>query len=303
MVVHPIETKDRAVKDILWGLLLQSVPFSILAFLENNALYTHFLFGVLSSFLFLVGYVFLVKGSFHYLKAKGHSTGWTALAIFSFLGISMILFLTVLQLHKSSSESMHYSKEEFFRTHNVIELLLLFAIALPLLYMSLLAGAYSLGSGIGFFQIMESLNTPESGSSILSNIALILSFGHFGLFLIQSFQKSGIPYSQFWRGLKHVNIREIGIISLLEFLFAMSLGTITIYGLSHIFPQSVENYLNESRITSITSLGTFAFSAIIMAPVVEELLFRGFILQKWASKWEHSIWCALLLAPFCRMSP
>ena len=285
MAVYQIEKRDVGVKKILWGLVLQSVAIFLLGFTESNVLNGTIVVDILSALFLVVGYVFLFTGAAQFLQAKGHAYGWSILAIFSVIGISVILLLTMIQPHETEPELIPFSKDDFLSHHNVIELLLLFILAFPLLYIALVVGVYSGIAGINFFEVMDTLDTPESGMSALSGIASILAFGHFLLFLSRSFKKKGMPYSKIWGSLKQIQIGELGIVALIDFIFSISLGTVIVYGLSHLFPQSVENYLNESRITNLMSLGALAFGAIIMAPIVEELLFRGFILQKWSLKW------------------
>ena len=52
------------------------------------------------------------------------------------------------------------------------------------------------------------------------------------------------------------------------------------YGLSFVFPKYVENQINQEYATSLLGWICFAIGALVFAPIMEELFFRGIIFQK-----------------------
>ncbi|MBS9393856.1 MAG: CPBP family intramembrane metalloprotease [Dolichospermum sp. LBC05a] len=67
--------------------------------------------------------------------------------------------------------------------------------------------------------------------------------------------------------------------------FSTGFVFLSLYVLSFILPHYVEYYINNNNITNIWELIFTGFSVMLLAPVTEEFLFRGIILQKWAIKW------------------
>ncbi|MBA2750342.1 MAG: CPBP family intramembrane metalloprotease [Tatlockia sp.] len=73
------------------------------------------------------------------------------------------------------------------------------------------------------------------------------------------------------------------------------------YKLSFIFPGYVESYLNEKNFTNVGEAILWIFYTILLAPLIDELLFHGIILQKWSIKWgvrSGIITTSLLFAVF-----
>ena len=99
--------------------------------------------------------------------------------------------------------------------------------------------------------------------------------------------------------LKRISFKlPIGL-AIIEYLFASGLNPIVLYSLSFIIPNYVESQLNNEYATTPISWIFFSISALIYAPIMEELFFRGIIFQKLAIKKDFSnglIISAILLA-------
>ena len=63
-------------------------------------------------------------------------------------------------------------------------------------------------------------------------------------------------------------------------LFARGFNSITLYGLSFIFSGYVEEQINKVYATSFIGWVCFAIGALLFAPVMEEIIFRGIVFQK-----------------------
>ena len=70
-------------------------------------------------------------------------------------------------------------------------------------------------------------------------------------------------------------------------VFALNTGlsSLILYQLSFIFPKYVEYFINDRSYTNLLEMLLWAVSVIFLAPLEEEFLFRGVILQKWIMKW------------------
>ncbi|MBT9311757.1 CPBP family intramembrane glutamic endopeptidase [Leptothoe kymatousa] len=78
------------------------------------------------------------------------------------------------------------------------------------------------------------------------------------------------------------------------FIFSLSSSLIIFYGISLFAPGFVEERLSESLLnveTSVPQLYRYLmlFVAIIFAPIAEEFIFRGVLLQRWAVRWNLSV--------------
>lgn len=78
------------------------------------------------------------------------------------------------------------------------------------------------------------------------------------------------------------------------FIFSLSSSLLLFYGISFFAPEFVEARLSESLLnveTSVPQLYRYLmlFVAIIFAPIAEEFIFRGVLLQRWAVRWNLPI--------------
>ncbi|HEX5736175.1 MAG TPA: type II CAAX endopeptidase family protein [Blastocatellia bacterium] len=81
-------------------------------------------------------------------------------------------------------------------------------------------------------------------------------------------------------------IHLLGLVIAL-FLFSMSMLWITYYPVSYLSPSLVESLILEADPPSSSTLNYSLETAItiVIAPVVEEVFFRGILLNRWATKW------------------
>ncbi len=126
--------------------------------------------------------------------------------------------------------------------------------------------------------------------ALLSPMLLFLFYGTFGYWMLNFLQQQSIqlpvlmgPLPRRWRWPR--------LAALVALLLLSSLGSFLVwFGLRNwLFPGLMANGLEASLTASFPSLW-FAqvmkfMVLVLMAPVVEELLFRGIILQRWAVRW------------------
>lgn len=95
-------------------------------------------------------------------------------------------------------------------------------------------------------------------------------------------------------------LRTIGLV-LLTILFSLGAALVSFYVISLIAPSFVDSLLRQVSNTPVPQKSLPLLSnilsgiaTIIVAPITEEFLFRGIILQRWATKWNIQV--ALLLS-------
>ena len=175
-----------------------------------------------------------------------------------------------------------------FRVRSILLWAILFSMILSLGW-NLLIGA----AGLEF-------NDPIGG--VISGLAIygllyIWALGQFRTFHINHQRVIGnIPKRYPWW-------RPLGLVAAI-FLFSLGSFQIAFYGISFWFPNLVESILNNDLVASahetayprLTHLLQI-FMVVAAAPVVEEFLFRGIILHRWAEKWGPSkaLWSSAFL--------
>ncbi|MDF5717949.1 MAG: type II CAAX endopeptidase family protein [Rhizonema sp. NSF051] len=146
------------------------------------------------------------------------------------------------------------------------------------------------GIGIGLIQGFSGLKINDK---LMTPIIYILVFGLLCLWVLADFNRLGInrnyvigrlPNNQRWLPL-------IGLVMMM-LVFSISAYLVSFYLLSLVAPSFVERLLHgvaSSPTTRNTAPLLYnllnAIVLVIAAPLAEEFLFRGIILQRWASKW------------------
>lgn len=166
----------------------------------------------------------------------------------------------------------------------------------PFIYLKarhvLLWGAFlSFGLGLVLGRLSPSLPVSLKDPA-MGLLQYILIFGLMTLWVLGRFQQLGVK-------LRHVvgqvppSYPWLPTLSLVLALITFSAGSflLSFYGLSLMAPQFVEKVLVDLQVSSsqtqLPELHRFltVLTLVIVAPVAEELIFRGVLLQRWAKKW------------------
>lgn len=268
--------KEKAINLILLGLALISIPSIIISpfskEIKNLPFGWNLLVSCLILCLFLGGHIYSIKGCYLYIKSKGDFS-WKWLGLFSLLGLSIFLLIPS-NKNTASSQDESLSDNPFDKI-NVPELFL-FLIALSTLY-SCLLGLFCLLNNLDFRILSKNLTFINLMGLIINVHWLFLSFYEIRL--------SGLDFNKIISFKNTVNWKLILIVLAIKTAFAWGLNPLTLYSLSFIFPKYVEEYINEDKFTNIPELLFGAVLAVFLAPVIEEVFFRGIVLQKWGIKW------------------
>ncbi|MBD2354333.1 CPBP family intramembrane metalloprotease [Tolypothrix sp. FACHB-123] len=150
----------------------------------------------------------------------------------------------------------------------------------------------TIGLGI-VLGLVQGLLKVKFNSQVMTLVLYILIFGFLCLWEIADFNRFGIRL-QYVVGRvpkKHKWLPMAGLV-LLIILFSLSAYLVSFYLLSLAAPSFVENVMRQlanspsPRNTESPFYNLLAAIVyIVIAPITEEFLFRGIILQRWASKW------------------
>lgn len=150
--------------------------------------------------------------------------------------------------------------------------------------------SFVLGLGLGLIQVTKPLNfNPQ----VLNLVLYIFVFGSLSLWTLADFKRLGIHLNYVVGRLpnNHKWLPKVGLVILL-ILFSIGSYLVLLYLLSLVAPSLVDRILRDVAKTPIpqrTAPVLFnllqAIVLVVVAPITEEFLFRGIILQCWASKW------------------
>lgn len=161
----------------------------------------------------------------------------------------------------------------------------------------------SISIALGFAQGIATTVTGTKANSTASVLSFyILLFVSLCLWTSTDFKPLKINFNDFIGRLpnNYSWLRTIGLV-LITILFSLGTALISLYIISLIAPSFINSLLtqvpntpgSQESSSTITVILTW-IATVIVAPITEEFLFRGIILQRWATKWNIQV--ALLLS-------
>ena len=272
----------------------------LLNLLSNLFVFCIFVAGILA------GYVFLSKGGLKYAKSIGYPAkiGW--LGLLNWLGLSILLILP----DRSTNANISIQEKDAIKTDpfcrfNIPEITSLLFVSLSLfiwILFLLLGNLFYRGS----FNYEASIDTsyPLQKYLALENSLWIFWFILWIFVVTKLLSREKIDLRAILGLDNKLSMREICFvvyITLINLMFSFSFSSLSLYCLSFIFPTYVVTHINVSQFNDGISLFLWAIIAVVMAPIAEELLYRGLILHKWSIKWnmKWGIWASSLLFALC----
>ncbi len=108
------------------------------------------------------------------------------------------------------------------------------------------------------------------------------------LWLYVKTRKNNIIFTSFFDKSSRLNWKLIVVATIMGMIFSFGASFIQFYILAHIVPDFLVGMLNDNGAIDMSNIYTQIFSfisACIFAPIMEEVIFRGFFLQRMAFKW------------------
>ena len=268
------ETNIREIRNLtIKGIACQFLPLFILGLitpqLENlpgsEALIL--LIALLVLVLFGCGYGICADAADKYAAYKGYKNYLYIYSILNIFGLSL-LFLLNNKNKLDTSDIDKHPLEKFSITH-----LLIGWFAIPLLFSPIfMLVALNIAGVEGFEEYLKNENFSE-----ITNIPVLIVYVWY---FSKEFKRANLNPKLIMGSLKGIDFKlPIGL-AIIKFLFAWGANYITMYGLSFIFPKYVENQMNHEYATSFIGWICFAIGALVFAPIMEELFYRGIIFQK-----------------------
>jgi uncharacterized protein len=148
---------------------------------------------------------------------------------------------------------------------------------------------------LSFFMlsIIGSIGMIAGGREELSSIeTIIIEAGFYlipALWLFVVCRKANLTFTSFWDRTGKVRIKDILMPVAMLIILAMGVVYLQSYVLSYIVPDYVLSSMNTSLLFSEGTVGMIVFnfiSAVLLGPIVEELIFRGFLIQRLSHKFD-----------------
>ena len=233
-------------------------------------------------FFFLYSYAILANAANKYAQYKGYKNYFYIYSILNIFGLSILCLLK----NKNSNNNI---SEEPLKEFSLLSILAGYgAISILLTPLFILTALWIRGAdGLG-----EYIQNNED-FLVISNVVILILYIWY---LIREFKRYNLDYKLIFGSLKKIDFKLPLGLAITDYVFVCGINPPILYGLSFIFPQYVEYLINKEYASTFIGWLCFAISALLFAPVIEELIFRGLILQKVAV--VQNINKALLISAF-----
>ncbi|KEK23630.1 CPBP family intramembrane glutamic endopeptidase [Bacillus gaemokensis] len=142
---------------------------------------------------------------------------------------------------------------------------------------------------LGMIVTMIPLAFAGASDIVMDTVLQTLVFFVFPLlWLYVKTGKNNVIFTSFLDRTTKLNWKLIVIATVMGLIFAVGVSHIQIYILAHLLPNFLIDMLNDDSVIDMSSIYTTIFSfisACIFAPIMEEVIFRGFFLNRMAFKW------------------
>ncbi|MFD3447534.1 CPBP family intramembrane glutamic endopeptidase [Microbacteriaceae bacterium 4G12] len=126
----------------------------------------------------------------------------------------------------------------------------------------------------------------DSISDMISDTLVFFAFPL--LWLLYKSKKNNLQFKSFFDKPTYFDWKLVFIVTIMGMLFSFGISTIQFYVLSHLIPDFLLDLLNSQDIIDNHSVFTAIYGVIsvaVYAPIMEEIIFRGFFLNRMAYKW------------------
>ncbi|MEM7758798.1 MAG: CPBP family intramembrane glutamic endopeptidase [Cyanobacteria bacterium P01_A01_bin.40] len=221
--------------------------------------------------LFCLGYIIFAQAIHQYSKYKGYSNSLYVYSILNIFGLAILFLLK--NKNKIKDLKMPDPIERFSITSIFASYFFIPILIVPIL---LIGAGFLVG-----FEGLEDLYENNKNFATFSELVMAMAIAWY---FFKQLRIANIDLKRILGSLKNINFKLPVGLAVIDYLFIWGINPITIYSISFIVPQYVENQLNYEYASTPISWVLFSISALIYAPIMEELFFRGIIFQKVAAK-------------------
>ena len=225
-----------------------------------------FLVSTLAFILALFGYGLCWVAADKYAAYKGYKNPFYIYSILNIIGLSFLFLL--------KNKNQHINSDKDPIENFSLSAILISWFAIPSLFtLPFMLIALYIAGVEGF----EKYYLENNNLSQISNIFIEVTFVWY---VFREFNRTSLNYKAIFGSFKKIDFKlPIGL-AVVKFLFVWGFSNITLYGLSFIFPGYIKEQINKVYATSFIGWICFAIGALLFAPVMEEIIYRGIFFQK-----------------------
>ena len=253
----------------------QFLPFLIIglskSWLEQFPKEITSIFSLIAIILFAWGYIGCWMLAYKYAIYKGYPKFLGLLGSLTIVGLSILFFL------KDRNRDLHHNTDLPPLLNVSIFAIFISNFAIEILFMPMVI------IGLIFIGNVE----PKAVGGWLENedfLAAIAIPGAicFAWYFFRNLKQAKINYQHITGSFKKIDFKLPILLAVFNYLFASSSSSMILYVLTFIFPNYAEGQINKVYATTPLGYIFFAIAALIFAPIMEELFYRGIIFQKLA---------------------
>ena len=270
-----LETELKQIRNnFVKGFVCEIVPLFILNL--NTTLFSSFsttvkgIFSIIAVILFLFGYFICWRTAYQYGKYKGYHNYLGLIAgATNLFGISFLFLLDRRRDTPPNSIKQHplnrFSISSIFAAY----------VAISIFFFPIIITAIVLGTDANIEEVFSYFSNADFATIFSLPFSILTSW-----YLVKKVKVSNLNWAQIFGSFAPANYLVPIVLATAQYLFVSGLNSIILYSLSFIFPNYVISQINQEY--PITSVGWIAYSisALIIAPIIEEIFFRGIVFQK-----------------------
>lgn len=220
---------------------------------------------------FLWGYVCCWIFTCDYAKYKGYPKQLGLLGILNVLGLSILFLLT-----NKNSDSCPVSEKNSLSNFSISAILISY-IAIPLVLIPIVFLGLIFIGDIEPKVVLDFLKNKNFMEILSIPLELFFAWYFFG-----EMKRAKVSFQHILGSLKKIDFKLPLSLAIADYFFAWGINSIILYSLTFIVPQYAESRINYQYATTTVGYIFWIIGALIFAPIMEELFFRGIIFQKLA---------------------
>ena len=228
------------------------------------------IFSAIAIVLFLFGYFICWRTAYKYGKYKGYPNYLGLIAgATNLFGVSFLFLLDSRRV-----VSFNFIKQHPLNRFSIFDIFVAY-VAISIVFFPIIIIAVVLVTNASVDEVSSYFSNADFASIYSLPFSVAISW-----YLLKKVKVSQLSWAQIFGSLFPANYLVPIVLATAQYLFVSSLNSIVLYRLSFTFPDYVINQINQDY--PITSVGWIAYSisALIVAPIVEEIFFRGIVFQK-----------------------
>ncbi|MEM8673384.1 MAG: CPBP family intramembrane glutamic endopeptidase [Cyanobacteria bacterium P01_G01_bin.67] len=228
-----------------------------------------FLYAVFVFILFCLGYGLCAEAIDKYAAYKGYKNPLFILSILNIFSLAILLLLpnrNIINNRANKDPLERFSIRAIFASYLIIPFMVL-APVITILF---------------FFMPPENVELYIQNNKNYSTFSELVTVIALAWYFFKQLKISNIDPKHILGSFEKINFKLPIELAVIKYIFGWGINPISLYGLSFVIPKYVEAQLNYEYATTPISWILFSISALIYAPIMEEIFFRGLIFQKLA---------------------